>query len=71
MNELNIDIFSEFLFVFWDNLSVFFFSNCLLNSLQNNRYSVRRQEGPSWNYFTASKCFRTWEIDHEQCPPGL
>jgi len=29
--------------VFWDNLSVFFLANCLLISLQNNRYSVRRQ----------------------------
>jgi hypothetical protein len=43
MNELNIVIFSEFLSVFWDNLSVFFLANCMLNSLQNNRYFVRRQ----------------------------
>jgi hypothetical protein len=27
--------------MFWDNLSVFFLANWLLNSLQNNRYSVR------------------------------
>jgi len=29
--------------VFWDNLSISFLANCLLNSLQNNRYFVRRQ----------------------------
>jgi len=42
---LNIDIFSEFLSVFEDNLSVFFPTNCLVISLQNNRYSVRHQNG--------------------------
>jgi hypothetical protein len=37
-------IFSQSLSLcFGDNYSVFFLTNCLLNSLQNNHYSVRRQ----------------------------
>jgi hypothetical protein len=36
-------IFSQSLCLcFGDNYSVFFLANCLLNSLQNNHYSVRR-----------------------------
>jgi hypothetical protein len=30
--------------VFWDNFFVLFLANCLLNILQNNHYSIRRQD---------------------------
>jgi hypothetical protein len=42
--------------VFWDNLSVFFLANCLLNSLQNNRYSVRRQLVSELQHFPETSC---------------
>jgi len=42
---LIIDNFIEFrvCLYFWGNFPIFFLANCLLISMQNNRYSVRRQ----------------------------
>jgi len=64
--------------MFWDNLSVFFLANCLLNSLQNNRYSVRRQLVSEVQHFpeTSSSSVsmghgrrgRLWQVPNEEAP---
>jgi hypothetical protein len=50
---LIIDNFIEFrvFLCVWDNFHVFFLANCLLNSLQNNHYSVRRQLVSEFQHF--------------------